>query len=469
MKRINQNRGNIHLLFTRDPLLTLFHEEMEYFTSDDERLLGVVLRDKVDSDCYHAILLDRKLDGKYAIVNYSQDNETIGRARQKLSNMMNEYEYPYPSSQVTQSVFFNPVVKENQEHPSFKELRDNPFFAAAKRVIDEISFHFNDKDNNFVDQFQSQNGFDARVWELYLKCYLREEGFDFEEKYAVPDFIVEKGKNKVGIEAVTVSEKDKKIQTDPYDIKMIQEALKNDVPLMFGSPLYTKVKHTCENSNYWNLPQMKDVPFMLAIADFHGIMSMTWTFPAIVSALYGIDQTIEVDENNDPRLKTINGLNHFKKNGTTIPPLFFSKDFENVSAVLFSPCGTISKFNRMGVQAGFGIPGFSTLVQIKTCYNHLENAFFPNLVMEPITEESHETWADGIQIFHNPLAVRPLDHDLFPLAGHHFYKDGQLYSQIPKDHVISTTTFNISGNPKVPYKRIDSKNVFVDVSRQWNL
>lgn len=216
-------------------------------------------------------------------------------------------------------------------------------------------------------------------------------------------------------------------------------------------------------------PSDERYPFVLAIADFHGIMSMTWTFPAIVSALYGIDQTIEVDENNNPRLKTINGLNYFKKNGTAISPLFSSKDFENVSAVLFSPCGTISKFNRMGIQAGFGISGFSTLVQVKTCYNHFENAFFPNLIMEPITEDSHETWADGIQFFHNPRALRPLDPNLFPSAGHHFFKEGQLYSQIPKDHMISTTTFNIKGNPVVPYLRIDSKNVYADVSRQWNL
>lgn len=215
MKNINKNRGNIFLLFTRHPLLDVLHEEVEYFVSDDERLLGIILRDKVDPDCFHAMLLDRNLDGKYALKNYSQDNNTIGKARKMLSEMMDTYDYPYQSSQIINSLFFNPVVAKGQEHPSFREVRDNPFFAAAKRVIEEVSFHFNDKDNNFVDQFQSLNGFDARVWELYLKCYLREEGFDFEEKHAVPDFIITKGDDRVGIEAVTVSSKDKKSKSIP--------------------------------------------------------------------------------------------------------------------------------------------------------------------------------------------------------------------------------------------------------------
>ena len=469
MKLINKNRGNIFLLFTRDPIIKSLHEELEYYVSDDERLLGIILYDKIDTNCFHAILLDRKLDGRYYLVAYSQDNDTIGKARKMLSNLMENYTYPFPTSQVPESIFFNPSVVEDQAHPSFRELRDNPLFFAAKKVIEEVSFHFNDKDNNFVNQFQSLNGFDARVWELYLKCYLREEGFDFEEKHAVPDFIVQKGFNKVGIEAVTVAAKDKSLQTNPYDFQKILKALENDVPLMFGSPLYSKVKHICDNCSYWTLPQMKDIPFVLAIADYHGIMSMTWSFPAIISALYGIDQTIELNENNDPRLKTINGLTLFKKNGTAISPLFFSKDFENVSAVLFSPCGTISKFNRMGVQAGLGLPGFSTLLQIKTCYNNLENALFPNLIMETISEESNETWADGIQFFHNPMAIRPLNPDLFPSAGHHFYKNGELFSSLPKDHVISTTTFNIKGSVKVPDLKIESKNVYVENLRQWNL
>lgn len=67
------------------------------------------------------------------------------------------------------------------------------------------------------------------------------------------------------------------------------------------------------------------------------------------------------------------------------------------------------------------------------------------------------------------MAIRPLNPDLFPSAGHHFYKNGELFSSLPKDHVISTTTFNIKGSVKVPDLKIESKNVFVENLRQWNL
>ena len=99
--------------------------------------------------------------------------------------------------------FFTPITKQEQRHPFFDKLLDKDgFFTAAKSVIEELSFHFEDRDGNFVNQFQSLNGFDARIWELYLWCYFREENFHFSYDFDAPDFMIEKMGYEVAIEAV---------------------------------------------------------------------------------------------------------------------------------------------------------------------------------------------------------------------------------------------------------------------------
>ena len=48
MKILNRNRANILLLFMRDPFAKTTIEELEYYTSDDEVLVGFVAKDRID-------------------------------------------------------------------------------------------------------------------------------------------------------------------------------------------------------------------------------------------------------------------------------------------------------------------------------------------------------------------------------------------------------------------------------------
>ena len=140
-----------------------------------------------------------------------------------------------------------------------------------------------------------------------------------------------------------------------------------------------------------------------------------------------------------------------------------------MSAVLFSPCGTLSKFNRMGVQAGYGSMK-NKLFQIKMCYNALPNAILPNVFGSIVNESCHETWADGIQIFHNPFAEIPLNPALFLHAGHHFYENGLIRSVIPHNHIISTTTYNIKNFPSDPPSfTFQSSDKFDEVIKKWRM
>lgn len=46
----------------------------------------------------------------------------------------------------------------------------------AKKLIEEIAAEFEDKDGNFIQQFQT-SGFDARMWELFLFKFFKTNDF----------------------------------------------------------------------------------------------------------------------------------------------------------------------------------------------------------------------------------------------------------------------------------------------------
>lgn len=63
--------------------------------------------------------------------------------------------------------------------------------------------------------------------------------------------------------------------------------------------------------------------------------------------------------------------------GKTIPSGFFKQPgAEHISAVISNPLGTISKFNRMGIGAGFGIDGIQ-MILTRTRHDHDPNAAVP--------------------------------------------------------------------------------------------
>lgn len=106
------------------------------------------------------------------------------------------------------------------------------------------------------------------------------------------------------------------------------EKLRNKIPVLFQRPLFDKMIH-----------EYRGHPFVYAFADFHEDMSMTWTFPAIVSILYGIEQEVKIDEDGNNVLINSTG-SKFEYDGNNISPLFFTEEYKHVSAVLFSSCGT---------------------------------------------------------------------------------------------------------------------------------
>ena len=128
--------------------------------------------------------------------------------------------------------------------------------------------------------------------------------------------------------------------------------LKDYMPIKFGSPLFSKLKKL--NSEYKKLSHVKSRAFILAVADFHGESSMTWSSSALTAYLYGIRHTWTKDSSGKLNIETISIKTHHWKHKTITSNFFSQPGAEHVSAVLFSNSATLSKFNRMGELAGFG-------------------------------------------------------------------------------------------------------------------
>jgi len=94
----------------------------------------------------------------------------------------------------------------------------------------------------------------------------------------------------------------------------------------------------------------------------------------------------------------------------------------------------------MGKLAGFGDHKVQ-LVRIGTCYNPDPNATEPNKFMVNVEDNEYkESWSQGLEMFHNPKALHPINFDLFPDIVHHNLEDGLIKSSIPEFHPIQSIT-----------------------------
>lgn len=428
---------------SRSPRAAFFSKEIDWFCNQDESVLGVVLLDTVDND-YVWLTLGRDEIGRYRNFGVEASIETQEEAERQLLCKMREVtiagQTVFPQGDKGKALdLFTIVVTENKLHPFFKRLCEEPSFSSAKGIIGEMMPHYIDIDGNFVEQFQSA-GFDARIWELYLNAYLIEEGFDFDRSYYAPDFNVNKYGQKVCIEATIVGRKkpiteaEARILAETLSKEQILEKTMNEMPIKFGSPLYSKLQ-----KKYWEHEHVKDNPLVLAIADFHDKQSMLWSSTSLPNYLYGVRHESHFDENGKLVIDPIKVETH-KFGDKEIPSgYFFQPDSENISAVMFSNSGTISKFNRMGKQAGFGANNV-ILIRNGFCHDHDENATLPKTFSIEVTGESNESWAEGMSMFHNPNALHPVHPGLFPSIAHHYFRDGQIVSYLPEFYPYTSTT-----------------------------
>ncbi len=267
-------------------------------------------------------------------------------------------------------------------------------------------------------------------------------GYGIDRIHAVPDFTCAGIPGEFAVEATTVGPtRDSSGNVVPPPARDTPEQmfafLREYMPIKFGSALTSKLA-----KKYWEKPIAKGKPLLFAIQDFSAPASMVSTRSALPIYLYGYDHDWEHDSEGrlkiSPRKVTVHRWGEKE-----IPSGFFDlPGAENISAVLFSNSGTISKFNRMGMLAGFGSPRV-VMVRRGFAVDHDPNASMPRPFRHVVNAPDYtETWVEGLDVFHNPRALHPIEPWMLPGAAHHrLLPDGQLDSVTPDWQPLGSYTF----------------------------
>jgi hypothetical protein len=202
-------------------------------------------------------------------------------------------------------------------------------------------------------------------------------------------------------------------------------------------------KKNKDGQSYWERGKAADKPFVVAVADFHKPGrpdepgSMTYTQSALWPYLYGHRVEWEMVD-GELKISAIKNPEHVYREKSVPSGFFDLPGAENISAVLFSNAGTLAKFDRMGVAAGFGAPDHRYF-RFGVRYGHESNSDVPKPFYEEIAVNHEESWSDELQLFHNPNAKRPLSPKQFGIT-QHFFENGEARSLTADNTILASNT-----------------------------
>ncbi|WP_321949665.1 hypothetical protein [Burkholderia cenocepacia] len=445
MQAITKIRFEALAAYCRQPETMLVCDEVCWFQAHDEAVLVVVIRDKTDGD-YSAVLLAKDLKERYRWVSMSAFVGTIevcvaAASEQVLEIYANlEKERAQGDEKGKPVDFFTPVVAPEKLNPDFAKIRSLEGYSPAVDVIKPMMRWYEDADGNFVEQFQT-TGFDARLWELYLFATLVEVGNTFDKAFPMPDFCARSVLGELCVEATTINpsrnEKGELVPPPPQDTEeQVHFFQRKYMPIRYAGPLTAKLA-----KKYWEKDYVRGRPLVFAIQDFHAPLSMLTSRTALPIYLYGTVWDWAKDADGTLVITPTKISTHIWGTKEVASDFFSQPGAENISAVIANASATISKFNRMGVLAGFGSKRVR-LVREGTAVNPDPNSEIPQRFVHEVKSPQYtETWIEGMDVYHNPRARIPLDPAMLPGAAHHWLReDGQLESRVPRWQPFSSVT-----------------------------
>jgi hypothetical protein len=448
--------------YARSPRIVLIIEELEWYCSEDERVLGMVTLDRIDHD-YGWVVFGKDEHYRFRSIDVDVSYPSVDESRSVLMAKLTEH-HQQPDHEFYQGDaigspmdFFTPVADEQKLHPFFKNLVEGRKYSSARGIIEPMMRFYEDEDGNFVEQFQT-TAFDARLWELYLFATFVELGYARVPEIQVPDFLLSSPFGAFGLEASTINPPNNNAVKLPSDQKQMSNYLENYVPLRLARVLRRKLE---KKTPYWKTPAMKDLPFAIAVQDFHTAGSMRVFTQAATEYAFGVRHSMKEGRHTIERIEDHVWGNTKEKSG------FFSlPGSENVSAVIVNPQGTLSKFTRMGFIAGFGDRKVKIIRRGLARGERNPDNPMPVPFVHKVYEAGYsETWVEGMVVLHNPNARIPLHPDMIPGASHEFLQDdGHIMSLIPDFHpYISETLILVPEKRKAPQTNTKKRKRKADV------
>jgi hypothetical protein len=428
--------------YCRSPAVALFATELRWLAFADERILATLLFDTDDK--FSAVILARDLKERFRWISmtgyFDSPEDALVDLERRVHALVPELDAEREQGdEVGKPVdCFARVGSIQTLHPSFVRLATEEGYSPARGIIEPMMRWYEDADGNFVEQFQT-TAFDARIWELYLFAALSEVGYRVNRSEPAPDFIAEGLMGEFAVEATTVNptlDGTDTVPTPGTDTPEQLLAYTNEyLPIRYAGPLTRKLR-----MRYWDRPHVAGRPLVFAIQDFHDRGSMTWSRAGLPTYLYAYLH--HPQRSLDGSLTIVPEKVTTHRWGTKeVPSGFFElPDAENVSAVFFNSSGTIQKFNRLGVVAGFGSPRVR-LVRSGFVVDTDPNASEPLEYTIAVDDGYTESWIEGTDVYHNPRATAPLDPAMIPGAAHHrLLPDGAVETVQPAWQPLSSFT-----------------------------
>ena len=298
---------------------------------------------------------------------------------------------------------FEAVVDEERQHPSFREIAVGVAHVGARALMQRTFEQWDSPDHQFVRDFQTE-GFDARVFELYLAATLDSLGWTVGAESGRPDFHCRGSGLEFYIEAGTAHSSGNPgppTSTDEY-LEELRSSTDNrdEVAVRFGSVLRSKAKMA-----YQDLPHVAGKPIVIAVQGFFGAGALFHNELPLVRYLYDLALT-EIDRSGTISLTDASLGVHIGDSKTIKSGWFGHADAAHISAVMWSNSGTVAKFNRMAAGLGLGAPGWE-IHRFGTELDPRPGVTKPALFVERV-EPCGEPWEEGLVVMHNPRAKVPL-------------------------------------------------------------
>lgn len=400
---------------------------------------GAVLR--LSNNLYGLVVLRRRED--YVLIPIEQkicftEQEALAQLDKHLSD--GDSPLPIPSGQPRRAWLGQ--VSVHSVCQAFEQLSTTIKYRGAFLLIAELYLALPKPDDNFITDLQSQ-GFNSRIWELYLFACFKEQGINVIQDYPSPDFMLTCGNYKAYVEAVTANPTGPgslelpKTQFPPED-RLARTA--GDMAARFAKTLRSKIQR-----KYEELPHVRGLPFAFAIADFSGGGTMLWSRESLPTYLYG--QTAHTVETPKGRVAAELPINQLIGHEHIKAGLFNNPEMASLSAIIFSNAGTLPKFQRMAIQAEFSPPVVKarrTGILFDRTEGALEPIDFDLDIQSPEYIElcdGKEFWCFELEVFHNPNATYPIPRDFLPGATHWFEHNGEIICETRwKNQVLASVT-----------------------------
>lgn len=299
---------------------------------------------------------------------------------------------------------FNPTVPAEMWHPNFKAEMNHPN-PWNRAVLSDWATGFSDRDGKFVKEFQTT--FNSSFLELYLNAVFRELQLSVDFSFHAPDFVITRPYT-FCVEAAIASnaigappEHDRKHAEVPKDLNEFN----HEAILRLSNALHKK--HEKYKTHYSALPHVKNSPFVVALAPFDRPFFNMACQRAIQALLYNyyVDEEQWISEGVDLPAPKSELFSVAKASGAKVElGLFQSELMSEVSAVIFSTCATWGKIRALSKDPNPNI--WFTAARLNT------SDPTPHLIKAK-KAEYQESLLDGLQVYHNPFAVRPLDPAIF--------------------------------------------------------